>query len=81
MFIHAEAIPDIGQLDKDDINVFVRIGTDFRENYYECNSNRYYSTGLYPDNQWGRNQVWPSSNMLDVKLETLRDVKTSVIWQ
>ncbi|HOG20259.1 MAG TPA: cell surface protein SprA, partial [Salinivirgaceae bacterium] len=33
MFIHAEAIPDIGQLDKNDINVFVRVGTDFRENY------------------------------------------------
>ncbi len=76
MFIHAEAIPDIGQLDKDDINVFVRIGTDFRENYYEYEIPIDITPpGLYPDNQWGRNQVWPSSNMLDVKLETLRDVK------
>ncbi len=76
MFVHAEAIPDIGQLDNNDINVFVRIGTDFRENYYEYEIPiEVTPPGNYPDNSWGREQVWPRGNMLNVKLETLREAK------
>jgi cell surface protein SprA len=76
MFIHAEAMPDIGQLDDNEITVFVRVGTDFRENYYEYEIPvEITRPGNYPDNTWGRNQVWPGGNNLDVSLETLREAK------
>ncbi len=76
MFVHAEALPDVGQLDDNELTVFARVGTDFRENYYEYEIPvQITAPGSYPDNTWGRNQVWPGGNNLDVSLETLREAK------
>lgn len=76
MHIHGEAIPGAGPLYNNEINAFVRIGTDFRENYYEYEIPiEITQPGNYPDNTWGRNQVWPHNNMLNVSLETLRNAK------
>ncbi len=82
MFIHAEALE--GEADKlhdDDVCLFIRLGSDFTQNYYEYEiplkvtpPGHYYS----PDNDVDNPQryiVWPKENNLDLALQTLLDVK------
>jgi cell surface protein SprA len=73
MFVHAEAAHEDSPLDDQDLTVFMRIGTDFTENYYE------YEVSLKVT-PWGtpytnKEGIWPEINNLDIRLEDLVEVK------
>ena len=80
MFVHAEAIPDQSPLYDDDVHLFVRLGTDYKNNYYEYEIPlKVTPPGIYfgdddieaPD----RFIVWPEDNELDLEFELLQMVK------
>ncbi len=76
MFIHAEKIE--GQdLQDGDVTTFVRIGSDYQNNYYEYEIPlKITPAGTYnKDNEVDRYIVWPDENMLDLELEKLQDIK------
>jgi cell surface protein SprA len=71
MFIHAEASGDEDALKNGDLNVFVRLGNDFNENYYE------YEVPLSVTG-WASTSpdaIWPNANSIDLNLESLVDMK------
>ena len=73
MFVHAEAAHEDSPLEDQDLTVFMRIGTDFTENYYE------YEVPLKMT-PWGtpytnKDAIWPEINNLDIRLEDLVQVK------
>lgn len=71
MFVHAEAIdPEI--LNDDDIEVFMRLGTDFDNNYYEY----VVPTIVTLPGATGEFEVWPLLNNIDVAFDELIGVKT-----
>ncbi|MDE6612025.1 MAG: cell surface protein SprA, partial [Muribaculaceae bacterium] len=78
MWVHAEALIDNATaLRSGEMSVFVRLGTDVKSNYYEYEIpleltppgvyNRYLSSDQYI--------VWPRSNFLDLKLQSLVELK------
>ena len=74
MFVHAEAADENSPLEDQDLTVFMRIGTDFTENYYE------YEIPLKVT-PWGtaynnKDAIWPEINNLDIRLEDFVNVKT-----
>ncbi len=79
MFVHNEAfVDDVTNLRDGDVSVFLRLGTDVKNNYYEYEvplevtaprSN--YSTNSTAD----RLAVWPESNMMDIDLDVFTSVK------
>jgi hypothetical protein len=73
MFVHAEAAGAVEDLEDDDISVFVRLGSDFNENYYE------YEIPLEVT-PWGTaddEQIWPEANDVEVEFEQLQNLKIS----
>jgi len=71
MFVHAEAVdPEI--LKDGDIEVFIRLGTDFDNNYYE------YALPTIVTLPGASNEyeVWPMLNNIDISFEELINVKT-----
>ena len=71
MFIHAEEIDKSKPLKDNDVTVFVRLGTDFRENYYE------YEVPMKVT-QWGSTsdqQIWPEENNMRIVLDELLALK------
>jgi cell surface protein SprA len=73
MDVHAEAINGY-PLKDNELSVFVRIGTDYRYNYYEYEIPLSLTPhGVYSDNE--REKVWRPENMLDVAMEVLTNAK------
>ncbi|NLA23423.1 MAG: cell surface protein SprA, partial [Bacteroidales bacterium] len=79
MFIHAESVPGEPTLYDDDVSVFVRLGSDYKNNYYEYEiplkvtpPGRY--KGMEEDDP-DRYLVWPEENNLDLSFEILQDIK------
>ena len=73
MFVHAEAAHEDSPLEDQDLTVFMRIGTDFTENYYEYEVPlKVTPWGTSYTNQEG---IWPEINNLDIRLEDLVEVK------
>lgn len=72
MFAHAEAFGDETAIQDDDLTVFIRLGSDFTNNYYEYEV----PMKLTP---WGtgpiRERVWPQDNEFDIQLEKLTGMK------
>jgi cell surface protein SprA len=71
MFIHAESRDATRPLNDNDITVFVRLGTDFTDNYYE------YEMPV-KSTVWNTSDaalIWPSANDMEIVFETLRQVK------
>lgn len=78
MFSHAEALlDDISGVKDGDMSVFVRLGSDYSNNYYEYEIPlRLTEPGYYNgDNESSREQVWPATNMLDITFDILTNVK------
>ena len=79
MFVHANhLVPDATQLQDNQLAVFVRMGSDYKNNYYEYEI----PLSLTPDrsdyskySNADRMQVWPEENMLDVDLDIFTRVK------
>lgn len=71
MFIHAESSGDPDALKSGDMNVFIRMGNDFSENYYE------YEVPLSVT-PWGTTSpdaIWPTANNIELELEKFVDMK------
>ncbi len=70
MFVHAEeVIPNT--LNNEDLTLFVRLGTDFKDNYYE------YELPLYLT-QWGATlpeDIWPEINNMEIVFDDLLNLK------
>ncbi|PLX08254.1 MAG: cell surface protein SprA [Marinilabiliales bacterium] len=80
MFIHAEEVPGEGSLADGDISVFVRMGTDYQNNYYEYEipltiTPAGYYDGTLDEEAPDRYLVWPEANDLDLDFELLQLVK------
>ncbi|MCC8133579.1 MAG: cell surface protein SprA [Tannerellaceae bacterium] len=79
LFTHAESfIDDVTQLRDNELSVFIRLGSDYRNNYYEYEipltltpHNDKYNTY----NIEHQRLVWPESNMFDFRFEVLTDLK------
>ncbi len=78
MFVHNEAtIDNETNLRNGDISLFVRLGSDVKNNYYEyeipltLTPSGHYSTNSSSD----RLKVWPQENMLDINLDVLVNAK------
>jgi cell surface protein SprA len=72
MFIHAEQKKSEEPLNDDDLSVFIRLGTDFNDNYYE------YEIPLKVTPWGSRNEsdIWPEYNYLDLEFDKLYQAKT-----
>jgi len=71
MFVHAESMVGQIPLDNEDISLFVRIGTDFADNYYE------YELPLSITSfgaTWDRD-IWPEENNLEIIFDNLIELK------
>ena len=78
LYVHAEAPEvDVTQLANSDISLFVRLGSDYKSNYYE------YEVPLHitPHGSYDGNSsvaaaiVWPQENMIDIPLSKLTNIK------
>ena len=76
MDVHAEAIQGY-PLKDDDITLFVRIGNDYRNNFYEYEIPLVLTPyGTYSNNiDAHRIAVWPRENRLDIALEDFTNLK------
>ena len=79
MFVHANhLVPDATQLQNGQLAVFVRMGSDYKNNYYEYEI----PLQLTPDRSdyskyatADRRMVWPEENMLDINLDVFTKLK------
>ena len=78
MFVHANALkPNVSNLADNQLAVFVRLGSDYKNNYYEYEI----PLKLTPEKQYDKysrqdcEAVWPEGNMLDVPISVFTDVK------
>lgn len=71
MFVHGESREGEVPLDNDDLAVFIRIGTDFTENYYE------YELPLLitPPNTNLDTEIWPEGNNVEIVFDDLINLK------
>jgi cell surface protein SprA len=76
MEVHAEGIAG-SPLKDNDLSMFVRIGSDYYNNYYEYEVPLSLTVpGLYSsDNEADRYAVWPDANRIDLQLEAFTDIK------
>jgi cell surface protein SprA len=71
MYVHAEEVLPTLPLNNQDLTLFVRLGTDFNDNYYE------YEMPLN-ETQWGATlaeDIWPESNNVEIVFDDLLDLK------
>jgi cell surface protein SprA len=73
MYVHAEKLYENEEFNYGDLTVFVRLGSDFTENYYE------YEVPL-TFTPWGtpftdKEGIWPAANDFDIDLDQLVKVK------
>lgn len=77
MHVHNEAVvDDVTGLSNGDVAIFIRLGSDVKNNYYEYEIPLEVTPeGHYSSEGQGRSAVWPEANRLDVELETFTNVK------
>lgn len=79
MFIHANSVAGQDEIADKQMSVFVRLGSDYKNNFYEyeipvnVTPARHYDT--YSAD--GCEAVWPRENMLDIDLRMFTDIKHS----
>lgn len=74
LFTHAENLINRTELANGDISVFMRLGSDYKNNYYEYEI----PLTITPEGNYGngdRAVVWPKDNMFDFPLELLKNIK------
>ncbi|SDR71856.1 cell surface protein SprA [Gillisia sp. Hel1_33_143] len=75
MFLHAESLVNEIALKDGQLVAFIRMGTDFTDNYYQIEI-------PLAATRFGANQdseIWPEDNRLELSLELLQQVKTTVL--
>lgn len=77
MWVHAEALIDnVTNLRSGDLSIFVRLGTDVKNNFYEYEIPLHLTPpDRYHDNPADRRRVWPAENFMDFSLQRLVDLK------
>ncbi len=71
MYVHAETRDETDPLQYGDVSVFIRLGNDFDQNYYE------YEVPVEPS-AFGNSDpynVWPEKNNMEIEFAKLNDVK------
>lgn len=73
MYIHAEKVRELEELQTGELSVFIRIGSDFTENYYEYEVPVEFTP-------WGTTfneprAIWPLNNEMNIELQKLVDAK------
>ena len=78
LFVHANALqPDVTDLRDGETSVFIRLGSDYKSNFYEyevplvLTPEGHYDTYSYN----GCRSVWPEENMIDIDLDILTALK------
>ena len=80
MFVHANhLVPNNTQLEDNQLAVFIRLGSDYKNNYYEyLIPLKLTPQGVY---RWSvpsdRVKVWPEENMLDIDMSIFTSLKKS----
>ena len=74
LFVHLEALRGVDTIGYGDMSVFIRIGKDFEQNYYE------YELPLMPSSTTIANpnndgNVWPDTNRISIDLSVFTDLK------
>ena len=75
MFIHAESLVNRPALGEGELVAFIRIGTDFTDNFYQI------EVPLKPT-EFGSvtsEEIWPEVNRLNLPLKLLQEIKAQVI--
>ncbi len=76
MFLHAESLPSPNpQLNDGDLSAFIRIGTDFDRNYYQIEI----PLKVSDEHSIDERTVWPEVNELDLPLDVLQKIKSTII--
>lgn len=79
MFVHANALQsDATNLQDNQLAVFIRLGSDYKSNYYEYEIPLKLTPereGRYNDTYSDRVLVWPEENMLNIALEKFTQLK------
>lgn len=75
MFLHAESLVGRPALGDGELVAFIRIGTDFTDNFYQV------EVPLKPTDfgASAASEIWPEENKLNLSLELLQKVKAAVI--
>lgn len=77
LFVHANALPGDKELSDGQMSLFVRLGSDYKNNFYEYEI----PLTLTPEGRYGgevgRGAVWPQENMLDVDLDLFTHLKAN----
>lgn len=77
MFVHANALEGDKDLQDNQMSVFIRLGSDYKSNYYEYEI----PLTLTPEGHYdtystsGCTAVWPVENMLDIDFKLFTDLK------
>ena len=79
MFVHANSFePNATNLQDDQLSVFVRLGSDYKSNYYEYEIPLKLTPHKTNYDKYSRTDceaVWPEDNMLDVQLSVFTNLK------
>ena len=76
MFAHANALPGDNTLADGQTSLFIRLGSDYRNNFYEYEIPlKVTPEGQYSNGGAGSMSVWPADNMLDIDLSLLTQAK------
>ena len=76
LFSHAEKlVDDVTNLENGDLTVFMRLGSDYKNNYYEYEVPLNLTPHRIGTAHRMRDEIWPVDNMLDFRLEIFTDLK------
>ena len=77
MFVHASSLAESDPIESGDVNVFIRLGTDFTNHYYEYEIPvQITPEGVYnTEVQSSQREVWPLANDIEIDLNVLTDLK------
>lgn len=73
MYAHAEALGIESELKDNDLSVFIRMGSDFNENYYEYEL----PMKVTPWYNGNEEEIWPEENNFDIVLKDLQNLKAN----
>ncbi len=71
MFVHAESMLDRNPVDNGKLWIFIRLGSDFTQNYYEYQI----PLTITPNGSESQAEIWPEQNAFDFPYSVLTDLK------
>lgn len=76
MYAHANALTGDAELEDGQMSIFLRLGTDFKNNFYEYEVPLALTPeGRYTQGANGARAVWPEANMLEIDFDLLTSIK------